>query len=64
MMVLVVLGQYVLAPMMAELRATGQVASPRFGQLHGLATGVYLANCVLGLVLLVLWKEADPARRP
>lgn len=60
MMVLVVLGEYVLAPMISELRVTGQVASPRFGQLHGLATGVYLVNCVLGLVLLVIWKETDP----
>lgn len=60
MMVLVVLGEYVLAPMISELRVTGQVASLRFGQLHGLASGVYLANCVLGLVLLVIWKETDP----
>jgi uncharacterized membrane protein YozB (DUF420 family) len=60
MMVLVVLGEYVLAPMISELRVTGQVASLRFGQLHGLANGVYLANCVLGLVLLVIWKETDP----
>lgn len=58
MMVLIVLGEYMLAPMITELRATGQVASPRFGQLHGLASGVYLVNCVLGLVLLVIWKEA------
>jgi hypothetical protein len=57
MMVLVVLGEYVLAPMISELRVTGQVASPRFGQLHGLASGVYLVNCVLGLVLLVMWHE-------
>ena len=56
---LVVLGEYVLAPMIAELRATGQVASPRFGQLHGLASGVYLVNCVLGLVLLVMWREVE-----
>jgi len=59
MMVLIVLGEYVLAPMIADLRATGQVASPRFGQLHGLASGAYLVNCVLGLVLLVIWKGPD-----
>ena len=58
MVVLVVIGEYVLAPMISELRATGQVASPRFGQLHGLASGAYLVNCVLGLVVLVIWKEA------
>jgi len=57
MMVLVVLGEYVLAPMITELRVAGQVASPRFGLLHGLASGVYLVNCVLGLVLLVIWRD-------
>jgi hypothetical protein len=56
---LVVLGESVLAPMIGELRATGQVGSPRFGQLHGLASGVYLVNCVLGLVLLVTWPEVE-----
>jgi len=59
MVCLVVLGEYVLAPMIAELRATGQVASPRFGQMHGLASGVYLINCVLGLALLVTWPEIE-----
>lgn len=59
MMVLVVLGEYVLAPMISELRVSGQVASPRFGQLHGLASGVYLVNCVLGLVLLVMWRDVE-----
>ena len=59
MMVLVVLGEYVLAPMISELRVAGQVASPRFGQLHGLASGVYLVNCVLGLVLLVMWRDVE-----
>ncbi|UCC56095.1 MAG: DUF4149 domain-containing protein [Gammaproteobacteria bacterium] len=59
MVALVVLGESVLAPMISELRATGQVASPRFGQLHGLASGVYLVNCVLGLVLLVTWPEVE-----
>jgi len=58
MMVLIVLGEYVLAPMISELRVAGQVASPRFGQLHGLASSVYLVNCLLGLVLLVIWKDA------
>jgi uncharacterized membrane protein YozB (DUF420 family) len=59
MMVLIVLGEYVLAPMISELRMSGQVASPRFGQLHGLASGIYLANCALGLVLLVLWRDVE-----
>jgi hypothetical protein len=27
--------------------------------LHGLASSVYLANCVLGLVLLVLWRDVE-----
>jgi len=57
MLVLVVAGEFVLAPQIAGLRAVGAVASPQFARLHGLAGGVYLVNCVLGLALLVTWKD-------
>ena len=58
MLVLTAVGEYLLAPMIAELRAAGQVASSQFGQLHALASGVYLANCLLGLALVVVWPAA------
>ena len=53
MFVLILVGEFVLAPMIGDLRATGQTGSEHFGQLHGLATVVYGVNCLLGLVLVV-----------
>jgi len=52
MLLLVVAGEYVLAPMIGDLRAAGQVATDRFAQLHWLATALYGLNCLLGLVLI------------
>jgi hypothetical protein len=52
MLVLVVVGQFVLAPMIVELRQQGLSESARFGQLHGLAGALYLLVSVLGLVLV------------
>jgi len=52
MLALVVIGQFVLTPMIAELRQQGLTDTARFGQLHGLAGVLYLASSVLGLVLV------------
>jgi hypothetical protein len=52
MLLLVVIGQFVLAPMVAELRVQGLTDTPRFGQLHGLASVLFLITSVLGLVLV------------
>jgi hypothetical protein len=57
MLALVLAGEFVLAPMIAELRAAGQVESPRFGQLHGLAAVLFIVNCVLGLVLVAFGQR-------
>jgi hypothetical protein len=57
MFVLIVGGEFVLAPMIGELRTAGQTGSVRFGQLHGLATVLYGVNCLLGLVLVAIRKE-------
>lgn len=58
MMVLVVLGEFVLQPQMAELKAEGLVegsgVAARFGVLHGIASLLYLANSVIGVVVLVM----------
>ena len=53
MLLMVMLGQFVLAPMMADLRATGQADADAFARLHGIASLVYLVNSVLGLVLVM-----------
>jgi uncharacterized membrane protein YGL010W len=63
MFALILAGEFVLAPMIGELRAAGQVGSERFGQLHGLATILYGINCLLGLVLVAIRRET-PNRRP
>ncbi len=58
MLVLVVLGEFVLQPQMAALKAEGLIegsgAAARFGVLHGIASLLYFANSVIGLVLLVM----------
>ena len=46
------LGEFLLAPWIAQLRAAGLTESARFAQAHGLASALYLVNCVLGLVLV------------
>jgi hypothetical protein len=52
MLILTALGKFVLAPWIAELRAAGMTESARFAQAHGLASGVYIINSLLGLVLV------------
>jgi Domain of unknown function (DUF4149) len=52
MLVLTAIVEFVLAPWIAELRVSGLTESARFAQAHGLASGVFLVNCVLGLVLV------------
>ena len=53
MLLLVAVGQFFLAPMIADLRGQGLADSAAFGQLHGLASVNYLAVSLLGLSLLV-----------
>ena len=57
MLVLVVVGKFVLAPMIADMRATGGVESAAFARLHGAASIAYLINSVLGLALLAAPAE-------
>lgn len=58
MLVLVVLGEFILQPQMAALKAEGLIegsgAAARFGVLHGLASLLYFANSLIGIVLLVM----------
>jgi hypothetical protein len=57
MLVLVIVGEFVLAPMIAQLRSAGLVDTPRFGQLHGLAAVLFISNCLLGLVLVAVGRR-------
>lgn len=52
MLLLVVIGQFVITPMVADLRLQGLTDSARFGQLHGIASVLFIMTSVLGLVLV------------
>lgn len=57
MLVLVMIGHFVLQPMIAELRAAGipegSSAAVEFGRLHGIASILYVLTSLLGLVLVL-----------
>ena len=53
MLLSIVVGQFLVAPIIAELRLQGLVESSQFGQLHGAASVLYLLNSLLGLALIV-----------
>ena len=53
MLVIIVIGEFVLLPMIADLRVSGEVAGAQFAWLHGAASALYVLNCLLGLVLVV-----------
>lgn len=56
MLVLVLIGHFGLQPLMAELKLSGLAAgseeAARFARLHGLSSGLYLVNSILGLLLV------------
>jgi hypothetical protein len=55
MLLLVIIGQFVLQPMMAELKAVGLSDENRaqFGKLHGIASVLFLMNSLAGLALVI-----------
>lgn len=55
MLLIVLVGQFVLQPMMAELKSSGlegEVAR-QFGRLHGISSVLFLINSLAGLALVV-----------
>ena len=55
MLVLIVIGQFVLQPMMADLKALGITVDNKseFGRLHGISSVLFLFNSLAGLALVV-----------
>lgn len=55
MLVLIVIVQFVLQPMMAELKTEGITAENKteFGRLHGVSSVLFLCNSLAGLALVV-----------
>ncbi len=62
MLVIVLLGEFVLQPQMAALKAEGLVegsgVAARFGVLHGIASMLYFANSLIGVVVLVMLGQS------
>ncbi len=59
MLSLIVIGQFVITPMVADLRLQGLTDTPRFGQLHGVASVLFLLTSVLGLVLVAAGRYRE-----
>ncbi|MDH5189942.1 MAG: DUF4149 domain-containing protein [Gammaproteobacteria bacterium] len=57
MLILVCLGEFILQPMMAELKVTGMLEGSenhkKFSMLHGIAAVIFLINSIAGLVLVI-----------
>lgn len=51
MLLLVAAGQFLLVPMIGELRGQGLADSAEFARLHGLASLLFMLTAVLGLLL-------------
>ena len=57
MLLLVAAGQFVLAPLIAELRGDGLADSAQFAWLHGLASLLFLLTAGLGLLLVAAGRR-------
>lgn len=55
MLLVIFIGQFVLQPMMVELKVVGLTAAnaAQFGRLHGIASVLFLINSLAGLVLVI-----------
>ena len=53
MLVLTLVGQFLLAPMIADMRLAGSSDQTEFARLHGMASVGYLMTSLLGLALVV-----------
>ena len=65
MLLLIVIGEFYLQPLMAELKnaglAEGSENARRFGQLHGVASALFVINSLLGLGLVVFGLRPSTA---
>ena len=53
MILLVITGQFIIAPMMGELRSQDLTDTTEFARLHGAASALYLVNSILGMALVL-----------
>ncbi len=59
MLAVIIIGQFILQPMMTELKASGLSSenAAAFGRLHGVASVLFLMNSLAGLALVVSGLE-------
>jgi len=59
MLLIILIGQFIFQPMMAELKVAGltEANRPEFGRLHGMASVLFLINSLAGLALVVSGLE-------
>ena len=59
MLLVIIVGQFVLQPMMVELKAAGLSGdnATQFGRLHGISSALFLINSLAGLALVVSGLE-------
>jgi uncharacterized membrane protein len=64
MLFIILVGQFILQPIMAELKQNGIIESSieaqKFARMHGLASVLFLINSLLGLVLVVFGLHKKP----
>lgn len=53
MLFIVVVGEFLIQPQMADLKQAGLSVGPEFDRLHGIATVLYMLNCLFGLILII-----------
>ena len=53
MLLLVIIGEFLIQPQMAELKQAGLSVGAEFNRLHGIATALYMLNCLFALILLI-----------
>lgn len=66
MLLIILVGQFVLQPVMSELKqggiVEGSLEARKFAQTHGFASVLFLVNSLLGLVLVVFGLHANPLK--
>ncbi len=64
MLILIIAGEFVIQPQMAQLKLQGlkdgSEAAVQFGRLHGIASVMYMLNSLTGLILVVLHNNKKP----
>jgi uncharacterized membrane protein len=66
MLLIIVIGEFYLQPLMADLKQAGLLQGSdnarQFGQLHGVASALFVINSLLGLVLVVFGLRPTSAQ--